>query len=401
MSIKHDVIVVGGGAVGAALALALAQRDFSVALIDAQPLEQRSNPQTDNRVFALAAGTQAVLTQLGVWSLVAANAHVIEHIHVSNKGSYGVARLHAQDFDIAALGYMLSAVDLQRGLNEAVLKTSVDFYCPAQVLAISHDDNEVRVEIERDSQRETLLGEFLVGADGARSFVREQLGIGVSTHRFDQQAIVALVDLEQAHEQVAYERFTPDGAIALLPYGDKQSVLIWSLPDAQASNLSALTDSQFLAHLQQTFGYRLGRLSGLQKRISYPLVQTRAGSVQSGRVLLLGNAAQSLHPIAAQGFNLALRHVALLMNFLEQAKEQDTLWTGNDFLNGYVEAQAKDSDHTIFFTNTLVRFFSDEGIARFNTIRSGLIAAFDLCPPAKRYLLKGMLKGVGLGDRGA
>jgi 2-octaprenyl-6-methoxyphenol hydroxylase len=393
---KYDVIVVGGGAVGTALALALAQQNFSVALIDAQLLEERSNPQTDNRVFALAAGTQAVLTQLGVWSLVAANAHAIEHIHVSNKGSYGTARLHAEDFDIAALGYMLSAVDLQCGLNEAVLKTSVDFYCPAQVVAIAHDDNEVRVDIERDGQRETLLGEFLVGADGARSFVREQLGIDVATHHFEQQAIVALVDLEQAHEQVAYERFTSDGAIALLPYGVKQSVLIWSLPDAQASDLSALTDQQFLTELQRTFGHRLGRFSGLQKRISYPLVQVRAASVKSGRVLLLGNAAQSLHPIAAQGFNLALRHVALLMSFLEQAKAQGTLWAGEDFLNGYVEAQAKDSEHTILFTNTLVRFFSDEGITRFNTFRSGLIAVFDLCPPAKRYLLKGMLKGVGL-----
>lgn len=395
---KYDVVIVGGGAVGTALALALARQNYSVALIDAQLLEERSNPQTDNRVFALAAGTQAVLSQLGVWSLVAKHAHAIEHIHVSNKGSYGAARLHAQDFDIAALGYMLSAVDLQRGLNEAVLKTAVDFYCPAQVVAIAHDDHEVRVDIERDGQRERLLGEFLVGADGARSFVREQLGIDSAVRRYDQQAIVALVDLEQAHEQIAYERFTTDGAIALLPYGVKQSVLIWSLPDTQASDLSALTDKQFLDELQHVFGHRLGRFAGLQKRISYPLVQVRAASVKSGRVLLLGNAAQSLHPIAAQGFNLALRHVALLMSFLEQAKEQGELWSGEDFLKGYVEAQAKDSDHTIFFTNTLVRFFSDEGITRFNTFRSGLITAFDLCPPAKRYLLKGMLKGVGLGS---
>lgn len=377
-----DVIIIGGGHVGTSLALALRDK-ASVVLIDTLAPVDRANSEKDNRIFALAEGTKRVLERLGVWGSLAKSATPITHIHVSNKGSFGASRLHASDFDLPAMGHMCASTDLQMSLQQAAdTATHIVHRCPATCVDIDAKEGAITL-----STGEILSAEIIIATDGQGSMARQRLNIDAYRKQYDQDAIVAKIQLAIPHHFTAYERFVDDGAIALLPYGSQACALIWSLPAERAENLMAMEEVHFLKTLQDAFGYRLGKFQGLSQRFRYPLVQTQAQRIYQDRVVLLGNAAQTLHPIAAQGFNLALRHVALLADLYTEYS------TPQAFIQAYVQSQAQDTQHTRLFTEGLVRFFSDEGLGQSRFVRGGLLAAFDLCPPAKRYLLKGVMKG--------
>lgn len=377
-----DVIIIGGGHVGTSLALALRDK-ADVILIDSLAPADRAHPKQDNRIFALAEGTKRVLETLGVWGFLSKTVAPIAHIHVSNKGSFGASRLHASDFSLPAMGYMCASADLQWSLQQAAV--GIDHRYPATCVAINPTAGTVTL-----NTGELLSANMIIATDGQSSTVRQQLGIATHHKDYAQSAIVARVELTVPHHDTAYERFVDDGAIALLPYGPQACALIWSLPSAQGRNFMAMDDTHFIQILQQAFGYRLGTFRALSQRYCYPLVHTQAQRIHQGTVVLLGNAAQTLHPIAAQGFNLALRQVALFAD----------LYAANpsaSMIQAYAARQAQDTQHTRLFTEGLVRFFSDEGVGRFRVVRGGLLTAFDLCPPAKRYLLKGVMKDGALG----
>lgn len=375
-----DVIVIGGGHVGTSLALALRDK-ASVILIDTLAPVDRADPEKDNRMFALAEGSKRVLERLGVWDHLAKFATPIAHIHVSNKGSFGASRLHAADFDLPAMGYMCASTDLQTSLQQAAAQ-QVEHRYPATCVDIQPKEGTITL-----NTGETLSADIIIATDGQSSMARQQLSIETHHKAYDQDAIVAKIQLAMSHHFTAYERFVDDGAIALLPYGPQTCALIWSLPSAQAEDFMAMDEAVFLQTLQQAFGYRLGKFQGLSPRFRYPLVQTQAERIHQDRVVLLGNAAQTLHPIAAQGFNLALRHVALLADLYTAYATPQAL------IQAYAASQSQDTQHTRLFTEGLVRFFSDPGIGQLHFVRGGLLTAFDLCPPAKRYLLKGVMKG--------
>ena len=384
MKYPVDVIIVGGGAVGTSLALALQQR-ATVALIDTLSPQKRANTEKDNRIFALAAGTKKVLEKLGAWRYVDALATPITHIHVSNRGSFGAARLHADDFDLAALGYMCAATDLQMGLQQAADRSSsITHIHPATCIEVTSTTEAVHIAL---STGERISGKILIATDGEHSMVRKTLGINSTQKNYEQDAIVAKINLNIPHHFTAYERFVDDSAIALLPYGHQECALIWSIPSTKKNHLMSANDTDFLHALQDAFGYRLSVFQSLSQRFSYPLTYTKAERIHQDRIVLLGNAAQTLHPIAAQGFNLALRHVALFADIFSTSPSPQAA------IAAYAQQQASDTDNTLLFTQGLVRFFSDEGLGKSRLVRGGLLIAFDLCPPVKRYLLKGIMKG--------
>lgn len=379
--INFDIILCGGGHVGSCLALALAQQNIRVAFIDSLSPEQRKNPDDDNRVFALAFGSKIILEKLGVWHLLQAHTTPIEHIHVSNKGSFGAARLHARDFSHDALGYMTASTALQNALNCAMEKVNITIFSPASLENFSVHDSGVDVTL---SDKTVLTGKWLIGADGINSFIRQQAHIGVTKKDYQQKALVTLIDLENSHHFTAYERFVDETAIALLPHTPWQSVLIWSGDNHFIDPLMTLDDTAFLKELQNAFGHRLGRFSGLSPRLSYPLSQTKADKIHDKRLLLIGNSAQTLHPMGAQGFNLALRNVALLSHLLKENKASDFSQT---ILEEYARRQEIDTSKTLRFTDHLVNFSTSSGPLS-NIARTLLINALGSCSLAQKYLLQ-------------
>lgn len=377
-----DIILCGGGHVGSCLALALAQQHIKVAFIDSLSPEARKS-EHDNRIFALAAGSKTILEKLGVWPLLEPHTTPIEHIHVSNKGSFGAARLHAKELNHDALGYMTASTALQRALNQAMEKVDVTFFSPASLENFSVHQDHVEAHITGVG---LITAEWLIGADGVNSFVRQQAGIGVSKKDYQQKALVTLIDLENSHHFTAYERYVGDTAIALLPHTPWQSVLIWSGDNEFIDALLHLEDLAFLEELQTAFGYRLGKFSSMSPRSSYPLTQTKADRIHADRLLLIGNAAQTLHPMGAQGFNLALRNVDLLANLLKEARRNHQPCFTQALLEEYALRQEVDTSKTIRFTNHLVNFSSASGplshIAR--TVLINLLGSSSL---AQKYLL--------------
>jgi 2-octaprenyl-6-methoxyphenol hydroxylase len=390
---KHfDIVIIGGGAVGCSLALALSKCQFNVALLDEKAPEERCIPEKDNRIFALAAGTHCILDRLGVWQQLADKASPIHHIHASNKGSFGSVRLHASEYQMESLGYMLASTDLQAALNLAVSEESLTQYYPAKFKHLKLGD-PANITFDMNDEEHTITANHVVAADGAHSSVRRSLHLTATTRDFAQHALVAKVQLTRDHQATAYERFVDNGAIALLPYGDKQCALIWSLDKQETTDLLKLSDKDFLDHLQTVFGYRLGKLQGISRRMSYPLIETVSDQVlYRNQLIFAGNAAQTLHPIAAQGFNLALRNIALLADMLVKARRGEM--SKEEALEQFVSLHHKDQRNTRCFTNALVQFFSDEGLASSGTIRGLALSSIELCPPAKRYLIKGVMKGV-------
>ncbi len=381
---NFEVILCGGGHVGSCLALALAQQNCKVAFIDSLAPTERKNNQNDNRIFALAAGTREILESLHVWPLLQSHTTAIEHIHVSNKGSFGAARLHAKDFNHDALGYMTSSSALQLALNQAMKKVDITIFSPASLEKFSIHDDYVDVTI---SGGKKLAGQWLIGADGVNSFVRQHAGINVTVKDYQQKALVTLIDLENSHHFTAYERFVGESAIALLPHTPWQSVLIWSADNEFIDNLMSLDDKPFLSELQNAFGFRLGKFSSLTQRLSYPLTQTKADRIHAERLLLVGNAAQTLHPIAAQGFNLALRNVELLAYLIKEARGRHGTGFTQSVLDEYAQRQAIDTAKTLRFTDHLVNFSSSS--SPLNAIaRTILINALGSCSLAQKYLLQ-------------
>jgi 2-octaprenyl-6-methoxyphenol hydroxylase len=381
---NFDIILCGGGHVGSCLALALAQQHCKVAFIDSLAPRERKNNQNDNRIFALAAGSRKILESLQVWPLLQAHTTPIEHIHVSNKGSFGAARLHAKDFNHDALGYMTSSIALQDALNQAMEKVDITIFSPASLEKFSIHDDHVAVTL---SGGKKLTGQWLIGADGVNSFVRQHAGINVITKDYQQKALVTLIDLENSHHFTAYERFVGESAIALLPHTPWQSVLIWSAENHFIDHLMSLSDKPFLNELQNAFGFRLGKFSSLSPRLSYPLTQTKADKIHAERILLVGSAAQTLHPIGAQGFNLALRNVALLAHLLKESRHHHDTGCTQSVLDHYAQQQAVDTSKTLRFTDHLVNFSSLSDPLS-SVARTILINALGSSSLAQKYLLQ-------------
>lgn len=312
---QFDVMIIGGGLVGASLALALRDSHLKIALIDS-----RLPSQSDPRLFALNATSCQLLKNIGVWSELEPHAAAIERIHVSRKGHFGAVRLDGHDLALPALGQVMPAYLIEKTMNHALsLLPNVTLYRPATLKSLVQQEKSVEVIVTTSEGDVTLEAAYVIGADGTASTVRRLINAKESTIDYDQCAIVTRTQLRRSHRHVAYERFNQIGAIAMLPLIGEECATIWSGDKVAIAALMALSDSEFLAALQSEFGYRLGKLQSISTRHMFPLQMVQAEKHVIGRVLLLGNAAHTLHPIAAQGFNLALYEVAVLADKLSRS----------------------------------------------------------------------------------
>ncbi len=386
MSETVDIAIVGGGMVGASLAMALCGSSRRVALIEGVAPGAGNQPSFDDRTTAIGNGTRAMLETLGLWEQLAPRAAPIREICVTDAGRFGIARLRADEQGVDAFGYVLTNRVLGSALWSALAsQQTVQRYMPARAQWLGVDESYATLAVTpgaANSAPVTLRAQLVVAADGADSAVRAALGLGAETVDYEQVAVIANVATAEPHQGAAHERFTPTGPIALLPLYDGARGLIWALPPEAAARVLALPDAEFLRELQQAFGWRAGRFERAGKRASYPLRLQRATETLAPRCVLIGNAAQALHPIAGQGFNLGMRDAALLA--------ETVLQDGGDagaaaLLQQFDRARGADRRGIIRFTDGLVKLFGDvrpgAGLAR----NLGLIA-FDLLPPAKSAL---------------
>ena len=380
-----DVAIVGGGMVGASLALALAALPLDVVVIEAIEPEDGSQPSFDSRTIALSNGTRRIFSGLGVWDEIAREATPIRKIHISDRGRFGSALVDAADQGVAAIGYVAENRVIGRALWRRLRGASrTRLEAPCRVTAVQPGDAHITLDVDGPGGARTLAARLVVAADGAASLVRQAVGVGAARWDYGQTAVISLVTPERYHDHVAYERFTPTGPLAVLPGPDGRVVVVWTLAPPEAERVMALTEPAFLLELQERFGWRLGRLVAVGPRQAYPLALTQAAAEHAPRTAIIGNAAQGLHPIAGQGFNLGLRDAATLADVLADAGAAADPGAA-DVLERYAAWRRTDRHALIAFTDGLVRLFASP-FGPVRAARSLGLVLFDLSPTAKSAL---------------
>jgi 2-octaprenyl-6-methoxyphenol hydroxylase len=394
-----DIVIVGGGMVGASLAVALAPLGLEVVLVEAVAHDSALQPSFDERTTALSNGSRRVLETLGVWRDVDAQATPIRRIHVSDQGRFGFARIDAAEQGLAALGYVVANRALGMALWSRVqADCRIRAYCPAEVSRITPGERSVTLDIAQDGETVRIETRLVVAADGVQSAVRGAFGVASESRDYQQTAVITAVLPQRFHDHVAYERFTRSGPLALLPLADGRCTLVLTLSQAAADSAMAWSDAEFLAEVQKRFGFRLGRFLKAGRRVPYPLSLTRAERTSAARCVIIGNAAQGLHPVAGMGFNLGLRDVACLAELIAERRHEPAFDAGaQSLLADYDAWRAADRGGVIAFTDGLVRMFSSPlGVVR--RLRNAGLLAFDLLPPAKSALSR-LSSGGGGGAR--
>jgi 2-octaprenyl-6-methoxyphenol hydroxylase len=356
-----------------------------VLLLESVPFGAAGQPSFDERTTALGNASRRIFESLGVWQALAPEAAAIRSIHVSEAGRFGFARLEAQEQGIEAFGYVVPNRTLGAALWGKLRESAqLSLRVPARLAALDISAAGVRLEVEAGGTREDFSARLVVAADGAHSQVRAAAGIEAGVADYQQVAVVANLRTDQPHGGRAFERFTPSGPIAVLPLAGGSLAAIWAMAPAQAQRLNALDDAAYLSELQRSFGWRAGRFTHLGRRASYELRLTRAAAPVALRTVLIGNAAQALHPVAGQGFNLGLRDAAMLAEVI--AGEPGDVGAP-ERLARFALWRSHDRSGVVRFTDSLVRLFGDTrpGVG---LIRNLGLLAFDLSPQAKSALAR-------------
>ncbi|MGP8308407.1 2-octaprenyl-6-methoxyphenyl hydroxylase [Vibrio sp. YIC-376] len=382
---QYDVVIAGGAMAGATLALAiehLSLETLRIAVVEPFKAQSDAHPGFDSRSIALSYGTVNLLRHLQLWSGIEPFATPIEHIHVSDRSHAGMTDITRQEVGVEALGYVVELADVGRVYQNLLSKSaSIDFFCPDSVTYIEREQDHASVEL---SSGEKLVAKLLVAADGAVSQCCQQVGLDLSEHDFEQVAVIANILAQEPHQGRAFERFTENGPVALLPMSDNRMSLVWCLHPDEAQAVLALSDSDFLARLQQDFGWRLGSLKKVGQRASYPLLLRHRKQNISHRFAIVGNAAQTLHPIAGQGFNLGIRDVVSLAEEVVKQSDDAGRYQG---LMRFSQRRETDRSETIWLTSSLVHIFSND-LPAMRIGRNAALAAMDNLSIFKQPLLR-------------
>ncbi|MDR0806808.1 MAG: 2-octaprenyl-6-methoxyphenyl hydroxylase [Enterobacteriaceae bacterium] len=361
MKSAQSVIIVGGGMAGATLALALSKLSggaINVDLIEAQLPETAAHPGFDSRAIALAQGTCQQLARIGIWSALADCATPIKTVLVTDRGHSGMVTLNADDYELPALGQVVELHDVGNRLFSLLKQApNVTLHCPAKVISVSRDINSTQVTLDNG---ESLSASLLVAADGSFSSVATALGMTWHEEDYQQVALIANITTELAHNGRAFERFTPQGPVALLPMSKGRMSLVWCMASQHQQEAMSWDDFTFTQQLQQAFGWRLGAILTAGKRVSYPLRLRRARQSVSHRLVLVGNASQTVHSIAGQGFNLGMRDVISLAETLSQATQQQEDLGSYRVLRRYSQRRQPDQQATIGLTDGLIHLFAND-----------------------------------------
>jgi len=391
---RYDIIIAGGGMIGASLALALSPLGLRVAVVEAVARGESLQPSFDDRSTALSRSTQRMFEAMGLWDDVIPAATAIRRIHVSDRGRFGFAHIDAAQQGVDALGFVVINRVLGDVLQSALAKAeTVDVLCPARVVDIDTggDSASVRIEAGGGEQRE-LDCQLLVAADGANSTLRPMMGICATKTDYGQHAIIGNLLPEKPLDNCAYERFTDAGPLALLPVAHDRAGFVWIVSSDDADRVLALDDETFLSELQAAFGYRLGRLSRVGKRAAYPLSLSKALRLTAERAVLVGNSAHGLHPVAAQGFNLGMRDVAALCDCVADARSANpSADLGDpDLLARYAQWRRSDQGKLVRLTDGIVRLFGSSSPPLKAARNLGMLG-FDLVPGVRSVFAKHMM----------
>lgn len=378
MSERYDVVVCGGGPVGAAFALGLQGCGLDVAVLEARATTSKVD---ELKPLALSYGSRLILERLGVWpSLTPATP--IDRIHISQRGRFGRTELTADEARLPALGYVIDYAGLVAALDAALARSAVTVVQGARVTTLAHDAMSARVAYETQQGARECCATLVAIADGSALAA----DIGIESKEYGQCALTARVDAARPNQHDAYERFTPDGPIALLPF-DRGYALVWTMRPEAAAHWTSATPEAFLGHLYASFGERLGRFSAVSARLQHRLALRIAQRTTWGRAVLIGNAAQALHPVAGQGFNLGLRDAWELATEIRRRGP-----AGNAALERYRAHRRIDRAGGIAFTDTLVRLFSND-LAPLAIARGTGLVLLDCIPPAKDWMMRRMVFG--------
>jgi 2-octaprenyl-6-methoxyphenol hydroxylase len=387
----YDIVIAGGGMIGTSLALALAPLGLRIAVVEAVARQEVAQPSFDERSTALSRSTQRMFEAMGLWDEIVAASTPIRSIHVSDQGRFGFSHIDADEQGVEALGYVV----INRVLGEVLQRTLTDcqevtVLCPARIVDIALEDDTADATVAiGDGEQRRLTCSLLVAADGANSTVREMMGITAEKSSYGQRAVIGNLLPEKPIDNVAYERFTSQGPLAMLPVGDGRAAFVWTVAESDADRVMSLNDETFLAELQNEFGYRLGRFSRVGKRASYPLVLSRALRLTATRSVLIGNSAHGLHPVSAQGFNLGMRDVAAIVDCIADARTTSGSCDPGDraLLERYADWRRSDQRKLVRFTDSLVRLFGSER-PPLRVLRNIGMLGFDLVPGVRSLFAK-------------
>ena len=388
----YDILIVGGGMVGASLAIALLPLKLKIGLVDTYKFGVSEQPSYDDRAIALSYGSSRIFSGMGIWQNLASQTTPIDKIHVSDRGHFGAARLSAEKEKVPALGYLVESRVLGKQLYDVLNdhKEQLEQIIPASVIATKEIEAGLEltlVEGEENKER-TISTKLLIAADGTNSKIREIAGIGVKKSDYHQAAVVANISTEKPHNNEAFERFADTGPIALLPMSDNRCSLVWTHDTkngvAELEDTLALDDEAFLKKLDEEFGYRLGRFTKVGKRSSFPLALVTSEKNTAPHTVIIGNASHTMHPVAGQGLNLAMRDIAVLADLL--AKYSNDL-SGTALLTEYETLRAGDIKTTVRYTDSLVRLFSNDNFL-LGHARAGGLLAVDRLPPLRKLFTR-------------
>ncbi|WNJ96219.1 2-octaprenyl-6-methoxyphenyl hydroxylase [Vibrio ruber] len=379
-----DVIISGGAMAGATLALALDASfggKLRIAVVESCDFTAQAHPGFDARSIALSDGTVQILRAYQLWDAIEPYATPISRIHVSDRGHAGMTDLEAGRLGMSALGYVVELADVGQVYHRLLQESSaISLFCPATIHSVERTTDEVRVRLDEQS---ILHGKLLIAADGNASTCCRQLGIDPEIHDFEQVAVIANVELSQPHQGQAFERFTSCGPLALLPMTRQRMSMVWCVRPDSLADMTDQDDETFLARLQQTFGWRLGKMNRVGTRVAYPLKLTYRSRAVSHRFAIIGNAAQTLHPIAGQGFNLGIRDIATLVEEVRRHPDDVGCYAA---LSAFQHRRTPDRQKTMAMTSGLVHIFSNEWFPAVVGRNLGLMA-IDNLPVLKQPLL--------------
>ncbi len=379
----YDTIIIGGGPVGMALALTLQDSGLSTLILEARGVPEENE---DPRPLALSHGSRLILEHLNAWHELS-HTTPITTIHISNQGSLGRTVLLADDAGVPALGYVVNYHNLFRAMHSLLQKSKANYLAGAKVTKFTTDTKQGQVEFEHAGVKKQITAKLLVLADGGH-LTGQIKDINYNIQDYQQWAIVANIKTQIRQSGIAYERFTPDGPVAMLPSGD-DFALVWTVDPSAAKEVLALNETDFLSRLHAHFGDRLGKFITAGKRSGFPLALKYATPVTSQRIALVGNAAQTLHPVAGQGFNLGLRDAWELAHEILASETEIGTPT---MLANYRQQRQTDSGAGRIFTDSLIKLFSNDNLLLRNMNGLGL-SALDCLPPLKRFVARRMIFG--------
>lgn len=396
---NYDITIIGGGMVGASLALLLKPaiaNGLKVALVDQFAIEAShgKQPSFDDRTTALSLGTKRILDSLGLWQNLSLSANPIDHIQVSQQKQFGRVYLHADESKVEAFGYVAENTSLGQSLSQGLLELQKSFpeqvslLAPAQANEYQVNEKGAQFTLTQEGKDPvTVNTNLLVLADGANSLGCKQLGISQTRHDYGQSAVVCNVSFDQPHENWAFERFTKTGPLALLPLNNNRYGLVWCMDKADAQEKVAMSEEAFKQALQPIVGYDKGRLIRIGERQTYPLSLVKAQEQARSHIVVLGNAAHALHPVAGQGFNLALRDTQALANAIVHSHKQGENLGDVAVLDDYVQGQQLDQFFTTSLSHLLPVGFTmpQTGLS---ILRSLGLTFMDISPTAKQLFAR-------------